>query len=837
MGKIYRFSVVGKDIVPSSADIVVIDFESNSDILQFTMPKRYGDINLLDGEITITAVRQDGYALLAQPVEITSVTNNSLTFEWVISSDVTAKAGYVYFWIQSRGTAFLWKTNNAGFVVRASYVPVPIDPNSIWPDDDLKANLTVVGEHWEEILINASYDSVGANYTFTTMNGTLINLPASTGGNGGTDLTEVWLTLNQHTNDIAQLNNSVTGIDLVLSQHNVTLQNHSSRINELETNENILFSLTANLVDGQANLSENVNEIREIQTQFGQQLSAMNVRVNNLEDTVLTHWDYVTSNLSPLPARVNDLANSVSNVEANLDQKIEDVPGVGLYVRQVGQWTNIQSIPIQTDVIYIDQVNGTVNGTGSALSPFNSLDSAFANSDNRTQKEVILSPGTHIVSDPNIFSNLVDVVIRGYGASGSIITSITVEDETEVIIPSTASGLSFSNIDFSVNNIPIQITSQIADGSIFFDSCRFYQLIVYAGTVDVHTNTYYTNCSFISTINVYGTGSYHEFYDCKYNITGNTDYLITRSNGMTVKIYGGTGLALYHQSGLVIVDGGTEFTTFGGGYCINSTASGRANALVLISGTTLQTDGSYGRIWQVDPAGYYVIGAFVRNPDTSLDTFAGTRLAGGILDADISATYNPANYEANGNFVYDHLAGIDEALASSNGIGAVGSVANSGDTVTIQITEDISVVLAYATATTASATIYSSTPQVLDIKRISHYDASTVEGSYFDSQTVDNTGLVVDDTIYKSTNDSGRIWIATATSWYEVKYFISGAGQRARLYCARFLPSAGEAITEGQYEQLLALYNQLSTRVDDVDTKIPYFNTADDDILFESEGS
>lgn len=492
------------------------------------------------------------------------------------------------------------------------------------------------------------------------------------------------------------LSDHLAGIDAVVSNSSGV----SGIQNVTATDGTIDVTITANIADIkisdsiQTDINEAVADSTEaLQVAEAAQTTAVEAldaaqTAQTAANTANSSIVDIRSDITDLQTNATELGEQVSQAQASADaaastaqaaqtdatealdavaSKIEGPSAPGSYVRTPESWVSIQSIQVQNDVIYVDPVNGTVNGTGSALSPINTLDAVFASVDNRTGKEIILAPGQHTISDPDILADLQDVIIRGYGSSGSILTSITTNETGDTIeITTSASGVSFENIDFSTTSKTVRLSGATGTGFITFNNCKFYSFINYSTSQTATIDTVFENCYFVSTADIYGIGSTQKFYHCEFNYnkpaSENAHYLITRSNSMRVDLYSCKGVYLNHSAGTVIADGFTEFITAGAGFCITSTASGLNNVLVLMSGTTLQTDGTYGRIYQADPDGYYIIGAFVRNPDTSQDLFTGTRLGGGILDEDISVSYTPVNYTPTSSSLSGHLEGIDEAL-------------------------------------------------------------------------------------------------------------------------------------------------------------------------------
>lgn len=74
---------------------------------------------------------------------------------------------------------------------------------------------------------------------------------------------------------------------------------------------------------------------------------------------------------------------------------------------------------------------------------------------------------------------------------------------------------------------------------------------------------------------------------------------------------------------------------------------------------------------------------------------------------------------------------------------------------------------------------------VIDIRRMTRYDTSTVEGFYRNRYTL-STEFSVDDLVYTSTNDNTTTWIRIGNVTYEYKYFISDNGNLADLSLRRF---------------------------------------------------
>lgn len=129
-----------------------------------------------------------------------------------------------------------------------------------------------------------------------------------------------------------------------------------------------------------------------------------------------------------------------------------------------------------------------------------------------------------------------------------------------------------------------------------------------------------------------------------------------------------------------------------------------------------------------------------------------------------------------------HLAGFDAALALNYDIGDISA---SGRTISVEVGEGIAATLT-STGTNVRLSVSANPVITVDMRRNSIYGATALEGQVWDRELIGQNQLVVDDTIYTSSNDGGFLWIATDAHWYVVNYFISNGGVNARI-CSRRL--------------------------------------------------
>lgn len=302
--------------------------------------------------------------------------------------------------------------------------------------------------------------------------------------------------------------------------------------------------------------------------------------------------------------------------------------------------------------VYVDIKSEATTEDGSIFAPFKSIQAAL---DSITDDAVInISPDVY-AEDVTCSSNN-HIMLQGSGAIGQRMTSVT----GSMTVDEASEGVGMSGINFSDG-----LYMNSTDGGLYFDNCHFSTFVcgqTSSGTIVMDF------CEFEADMQAYGTANM---------LFRNTDFgtgngvLFARGNGLTatgptIQLDSCLNVALNHILGAIIVSGNTRFKKYAANYCINSTAEGIANPLLLWSGTTAQEDGTFGVINQGLQGGYYAIGNFIHA--LSGDTFNGTRLNVGMQANDIYDTndYSGTELTPDGNFVSDTL----QALANLANEGA-----------------------------------------------------------------------------------------------------------------------------------------------------------------------
>lgn len=135
----------------------------------------------------------------------------------------------------------------------------------------------------------------------------------------------------------------------------------------------------------------------------------------------------------------------------------------------------------------------------------------------------------------------------------------------------------------------------------------------------------------------------------------------------------------------------------------------------------------------------------------------------------------------NGNPSVHVIDGGDYEYISITDHSVLGDISTIGDMIELDITETIfSRLTSTGTNTCRLEIVGTTTINNVDIRRMSQYGDSS-EGSTFNGITLTTAGVVVDDTIYMDSSDGGRVWICNGNIWYEMIFFVSGGGTRARI--------------------------------------------------------
>lgn len=302
--------------------------------------------------------------------------------------------------------------------------------------------------------------------------------------------------------------------------------------------------------------------------------------------------------------------------------------------------------------VYVDIKSEATTEDGSIFAPFKSIQAAL----DAITDDAVINISPDVYAENVTCSSNHHIMLQGAGAIGQRMTSVT----GSMTVDEASEGVGMSGINFSDG-----LYMNSTDGGLYFDNCHFSTFVcgqTSSGTIVMDF------CEFDADMQAYGTANM---------LFRNTDFgtgtgvLFARGNGLTatgptIQLDSCLNVALNHMLGAIIVSGNTRFKKYAANYCINSTAEGIANPLLLWSGTTAQEDGTFGVINQGLQGGYYAIGNFIHA--LSGDTFNGTRLNVGMQANDIYDTndYSGTELTPAGNFVSDTL----QALANLANEGA-----------------------------------------------------------------------------------------------------------------------------------------------------------------------
>lgn len=295
--------------------------------------------------------------------------------------------------------------------------------------------------------------------------------------------------------------------------------------------------------------------------------------------------------------------------------------------------------------VWINKESTQTVQNGAANYPYISINQALAAYENKSGIRFRIAPGVY--NENIVIDGEHNWFFDGAGAIGGAIVAIT----GSLDISSTSDNLGFDSINFSG-----QVTNNSAVGNIFIDNCHFDSLTNGTSSAGL---CLFDQCSFENDVQIYGNAK------ITFRLTdfGESGRLYMRNTGPIVEANECSRVALNHLAGRYISSGNTQHKPFAGGNAIASSAQGLGNELVLLSGTTGQTDGTFAGISQLTTDGYYVLANFVHS---RADSFRGIRLTAGLLVDDIYDTNTYSSIAPTSGLLKETLRLLDAQIVSSN---------------------------------------------------------------------------------------------------------------------------------------------------------------------------
>lgn len=368
-------------------------------------------------------------------------------------------------------------------------------------------------------------------------------------------------------------------------------------------------------------------------------LTIKNHAISEITSLVFTSWN-LDGELS-----YNYTCTWVENVAAGSNRD-----GFGFSEwKQVASVEDIGGIESNISIVYVNNLYEGEIENGSIYNPFKTIEAALESIDH--DSVIYLSAGTYH-EDILLTGTNYNVVIEGTGAIGQRLTVF----QGDITVSKLNGSLGLRNI-FIEGNASFSAPS----GNLFVDNVHFNY---FTTSIEAGLNMIMDDCAFEYTIQIYGTPNI-KFRRCDFAETSSSSgggIVYTLTTGQTVEFDSCYNVALNKGSGTVIVTNNTQFKLLNGTASIYDSSTGQTNPLVLLSGTTLQPDGTYGVITQTSSSGYYLIGNFMYDYVTS--TFNGVRVSGGLNAEDILVNRNPSSIilPTGANKVSDWLNKLDEAV-------------------------------------------------------------------------------------------------------------------------------------------------------------------------------
>lgn len=828
MAKTYKYRVENKDLIPFDNGYPYIMNESNSDNFVITMPRYYGDIDLSTGTITIWCTPANLITLNSLSVQLVVVTDTTIQFGWTVTSMVTQYPGLVKFWVSVDYGTGVWKTNNGVFVVRRSFVA---DPTNTEIPSELIPNLVVVGEHANEILVDAEYNEESSTYDFLRMDGSTFSVPVISGGD--VDLSEIEAELDNHELRITGLEQEIEQIDISDLETRVTnVETEITNINDdLDTIETNVTQNTTNITTNTNNLTTLTNRVNEIESSElvdtpndgniyarsyneWKQLNTIKGRTIKIDNSS-TETKEDGSEYFPIkdtPDNISDIATfgeiidiAPGTYQGNMNVDVDNITiftegATGQYRAQMNGdmvlsaiRTGIANFQILGDIttsadaelVYMTNVDmGSLTYDGSGYSRY---DECFI------ERTLVVNSGTVDLRDCQFeSSSITDVVVNG-GTFTAFRTSgmnIVRNGGTVTLIDCTMDGIADTSDSATEPLIIVggEVVSGLGTGIInktgtspyiLSGTIYNYEDSVFTGTrleiaqsaTDILANritTHYTPTDNYVTGHLSGIDN--SLGMKLESPVGDSTYVRTNNDWIDYKtLENPAGLFVKRNGGPVIEWTSPTTFTFTGGIYIKAATRGTINIVNLTAQNVPYQGGTF----------------ITFNPETNeLSTLDAAFIISLPTDLYLVGIMGPDN---NGNPSVKIFGGEVISYTNDNDIPhkATGSV-DASTSLTIQVNDTITATLTKPSAT-GVLTLNTTATQTIDIRRISYYDTVTAEGFYRNRYSLDETGLVVDDTIYMNTNDSGTVWIGTDDAWYEIKYFCSGDGQYCRMYSNKLI--------------------------------------------------
>lgn len=177
------------------------------------------------------------------------------------------------------------------------------------------------------------------------------------------------------------------------------------------------------------------------------------------------------------------------------------------------------------------------------------------------------------------------------------------------------------------------------------------------------------------------------------------------------------------------------------------------------------------------------INAFSIDEDIAIFEYSFDRIIdGNIVRANVQVSGTDQSLITRGTYVSYPLTALSVNNAVSGALNTEGAIVEYAIPGTICI-----ISIEYKTNSTAQVRVRTSQSNMaMSIYRTSVYNGVS-EGASFDSQNIDSTGTIVDDTVYVESNDRVRLDISIGLQWYIAELWTVRSGATAFIKCDRII--------------------------------------------------